>query len=482
MSKASMLKPTILSISLLTIMASAAISPALAKISSAFPDVDQTTIKLCLTLPSLFMIPFSLMSGWLVSRISKKVVLLTGLAVYLTGGIAGGLSGSIYQLLFWRALLGVGVGLIMPLSVTFISDFFEGEARTKMMGLSGSVNQLGGMLFSLAAGALVAISWRATFGVYGLAFVTMGFALLWLPDSPPKAAGSAASGKLPAEVFGLAAMGTLMMIIYFVIPTDIALFIQNERSVFSSEKPLLLSREQLVEQLATGTIAESMQKAFADQGITISLGSRLAETVPKKEWTVTDGEKKYTVKKELTVTGQPLLTIYGKGIGTGQMAGMFLALLALSGSLAGMLLNKMLKKFGSAAVPLGMLTMGIGYGILGSASAAWMVFLAMIFIGVAGGIISPPLMLRATKIVPPVLRSMTVAILSSAILFGQFLSPLALKAATAISRAVAPIISPELSAGYINTAIFRFNFLSILLLVMAATGFFLTRKNRHTWI
>ncbi|MDD5090204.1 MAG: MFS transporter [Candidatus Wallbacteria bacterium] len=482
MNKTSMLKPTILSISLLTIMASSAISPALAKISAAFPEVDQTTIKLCLTLPSLFMIPFSLMSGWLVSRISKKTVLLTGLAVYLAGGIGGGISGSIFQLLMWRALLGVGVGLIMPLSVTFITDFFEGEARTKMMGLSGSVNQLGGMLFSLAAGLLVAISWRATFGVYGLAFVTVAFVLLWLPESPQKASGASKTGKLPGEALLLAALGTLMMVIFFVVPTDIALFIQNERSVFSSEKPLFENREQLLKSLESGSMSEIMRQAFTGQGIRLSPEARIAETVPKTEWTVTDGNSKFSVKKESTVSGKPLLTIYGHGIGTGQMAGLSLALLALSGSLAGMILSRVLKIFGSSAVAFALLLMAIGYGILGSASAPWMVFLAMPFIGIAGGIMTPPLMLRNAKIVPPALRSLSVAILSSAILFGQFLSPLAMKAATAVCKFCAGYAHPGQSAAYFATAVFRFNFLAVLLLVMSTAGFFLTRKNRHDWL
>jgi len=55
-----LMKAAILSISLLTVMASAAVSPALARIRQAFSGVDITLIKLALTLPSLVIIPFSL--------------------------------------------------------------------------------------------------------------------------------------------------------------------------------------------------------------------------------------------------------------------------------------------------------------------------------------------------------------------------------------------------------------------------------------
>ena len=50
-------KLAILSISLLTIMASAAISPALSAIQDHFYDVDELYIKMIITLPALFIIP-----------------------------------------------------------------------------------------------------------------------------------------------------------------------------------------------------------------------------------------------------------------------------------------------------------------------------------------------------------------------------------------------------------------------------------------
>jgi MFS family permease len=154
------LSAAILSVSLLTIMASAAISPALAKIGQAFPGTDKTLIKLILTLPSLTIIPFSLLSGWLAARTKKKTILFWGLAIYFAAGVGGGFARSIVELLAIRAFLGVGIGLIMPLSTTLIADFFDGEARTKMMGLSGAVNNIGGVVFLSVSGWLACIDWR----------------------------------------------------------------------------------------------------------------------------------------------------------------------------------------------------------------------------------------------------------------------------------------------------------------------------------
>lgn len=54
-----MLKPTIISIAMATVMAGAAISPALGLIAERFSNVDSVLIKLILTAPSLTVIPFS---------------------------------------------------------------------------------------------------------------------------------------------------------------------------------------------------------------------------------------------------------------------------------------------------------------------------------------------------------------------------------------------------------------------------------------
>lgn len=67
-----MFKISLLSISLLTIMAGAAVAPGLGEITKAFPGESQTMIKLVLSLPPLFIVPFSILSGILSSRVSKK--------------------------------------------------------------------------------------------------------------------------------------------------------------------------------------------------------------------------------------------------------------------------------------------------------------------------------------------------------------------------------------------------------------------------
>jgi len=222
-----LVRASILSISLLTVMASAAISPALGKIKQAFPEVDPTMIKLVLTLPSLLIIPFSLLAGWLAARMKKKSVLLIGVVIYLIGGVGGAFARSITELLIIRGFFGIGAGLIIPLSTSLIADFYEGPERTKMMGLSGSVSHLGGVIFLLVAGWLSAIGWRYAFGVYGLALIIMLMIIFVLPEPVSKKPSGLVKSQLPFGIYLCAFLGIFLMVAFYAAPTNLAMFVEN---------------------------------------------------------------------------------------------------------------------------------------------------------------------------------------------------------------------------------------------------------------
>ncbi|MDD2703281.1 MAG: MFS transporter, partial [Candidatus Omnitrophica bacterium] len=262
-----LVKMAILSISLLTVMASAAVSPALAKIRQAFPASDITLIKLVLTLPSLLIIPFSLLSGVLAARMKKKNVLLIGLVIYFLGGVGGGFAQNITQLLIIRGIFGIGVGLIIPLSTSLIADFYAGVERTKVMGLSGSVSHMGGVVFLLLSGWLACMSWRYAFGVYALSLLTAIMLLMWLPEPVSKKTGGMVKSKLPGGSYWCAVLGALMMVAFYAAPTNLAMFIENERKLYTSEKPLFQNREELLMYLQKGTVSETARQSFKDIGI-----------------------------------------------------------------------------------------------------------------------------------------------------------------------------------------------------------------------
>ena len=222
-----MLKPTLLSLSLLTVMSGAAVSPALARIAAAFPDADATSIKLILTTPAAFIIVFSLLSGRLCARFSKRGVLSAGLVIYLIGGLGGGMAGSFEQLLVSRAVLGVGVGLIMPLATGLIADFFGGEERARMLGFSTAASNLGGIIATLAAGVLAAASWRYSFGVYGLGIPVLILVLAFLPEPERRRAETRDRRTLPRAAYAWGIGAFAVMVAFYALPINLAIFLEQ---------------------------------------------------------------------------------------------------------------------------------------------------------------------------------------------------------------------------------------------------------------
>src|SRR5690625_3991907 len=176
-----MLKPTIISISMATVMAGAAISPALGLIAKAFPEASPTMIKLILTAPSIMIIPFSFLSSYLTSKLTKRTIIMIGLVVYLIGGIGPQLVSTIELLLALRLILGAGVGLVMPLSMSLINDYYTGKERTQMMGYNSAFSNFGGIVTMLLAGWLATFGWRTPFNVYFLGLIIFILIFFFLP-------------------------------------------------------------------------------------------------------------------------------------------------------------------------------------------------------------------------------------------------------------------------------------------------------------
>ncbi|MBN2120316.1 MAG: MFS transporter [Candidatus Omnitrophica bacterium] len=450
--KEKMLKPAILSVSLLTIMSSAAVAPALGRIRMAFPGVNDTLIKLVLTLPPLFIVPFSFVTGWLVKRMKKKTIMLIGLAIYFLAGIGGGFARNITELLIIRAILGIGVGLIMPLSTTLVGDFYEADARRKMMGYAVSVQNLGGVIFQIAAGYLAVISWRYSFGVYSMAFVILVLIAIFLPE-PPKPAlkpGQKAKSALPLKVYICAGLCALNMVVFYAVMTNMAMLLENERQLFVSPKPLFESKQDFQHHLEAKTLSQFTKNAFKEKNIHLSENAFINVIEEGKKWEIVD-RKRYLIEKK-----DNKLVIHAGKLGKTAIAGYILSLLSLSAMISGIFLSHITKFLKRFSFPITILLMGIGFGMLGNATSLFMIFVAVVVVGLNFGVIQPSIFLFVQKYSPPQARAMGMAVVGSSIFFGQFISPIILGGVAAI-------------AGN-NSIYFRFNFCAISVIIAGVIG------------
>lgn len=228
---------TILSMSLLTVMAGAAIAPALGIIRNHYADVSNVLIQLIVSIPALFIIATNMFFIPISRRLRTRSIATTGLLLYVVAGSGCFFVSNIYLLLALRALLGVSVGLIMPLSTGLLAYYFPPERQASLMGLSAAMNQLGGVVATLLAGLLATIQWNYAFLVYLLGVVALIMVWLWLPDEQLGTSNKRGKPFAPKQLlkFHPSVVGMLLlMIIFFIFPTNFAI-ISSRQTQLSTE-------------------------------------------------------------------------------------------------------------------------------------------------------------------------------------------------------------------------------------------------------
>ena len=123
----------ILSLSLLTVMAGAAVAPALGTLQEHFADSGSTTVQLIISMPALFIFLSSFIFPKLCSKLGSKTLVLIGLVLYVGGGCGASLVDNIAVVLVFRALVGCGVGLIMPMSTGLLTYYYPPEKLDGLM-------------------------------------------------------------------------------------------------------------------------------------------------------------------------------------------------------------------------------------------------------------------------------------------------------------------------------------------------------------
>lgn len=161
------------SISALNALPGLAVSPILGELQKIFPHATELDIQMLTSLPSLMIIPFILLAGKLTERIDNIRLLQIGLVIFVISGVLYLLSNKMWQLVAISGMLGVGSGLIIPLSTGLIGRFFVGRYRTKQFGLSSAITNLTLVIATVIAGYLAEISWHLPFVVYLLPIVSI---------------------------------------------------------------------------------------------------------------------------------------------------------------------------------------------------------------------------------------------------------------------------------------------------------------------
>jgi predicted MFS family arabinose efflux permease len=195
------------------------------KIGQSYPDVSEPLVKQLITLPSTISMIVGLLAGQLVRFFSKRGIIITGLVLFTIGGIGAFWIPSFGVHVALRCILGAGIGLVTPLSLSLIGDFFVGDERASMIGGSLAFSKIFAIMVPPLAALLAAKNWQ---NVYFMYFVSVGILVyIILTLKSPKKADEGAEiektkSKIPPVTIFLALGQFALLAIYFVLVTDLS--------------------------------------------------------------------------------------------------------------------------------------------------------------------------------------------------------------------------------------------------------------------
>ena len=144
-------------------------------------------------------------------RLGRRAVFVAGIAIFTVASAAAAMAPSTGALIAARAIQGLGGAVIMPLSLTLLSDAFAGEKRGLALGIWSGVSGLGVALGPVVGGAVVdGFSWHWIFWLnvpIGIALVPVALAILSESRGPSRTLDlpgvALASSGLLGVVFGI---------------------------------------------------------------------------------------------------------------------------------------------------------------------------------------------------------------------------------------------------------------------------------------
>jgi EmrB/QacA subfamily drug resistance transporter len=131
--------------------------------------------------------------GKLADLFGHKKLYLLGILVFLLGSMLSGLSTSMAQLIFFRALQGIGGGAMMIISFALIADVFPPAEQAKYQGIVGGISALASIVGPLLGGWITDhLSWRWTFYInMPVGIITLFIIIAALPAIKHKIKASA---------------------------------------------------------------------------------------------------------------------------------------------------------------------------------------------------------------------------------------------------------------------------------------------------
>ena len=151
-----------------------------------------------------------LVAGSLADRVGRKRTFLAGLTAFAAGSAWAAFSGSVGMLIAARASMGIGGALMMPSTLSIITDMFRdtGE-RQRAIGLWPATSGVGIALGPIVGGVLLTHFWWGSVFLINVPFAATGIACA-IPLVPDSRNPAAQRPDLTGALLSVAGLGLLL--------------------------------------------------------------------------------------------------------------------------------------------------------------------------------------------------------------------------------------------------------------------------------
>lgn len=197
-----------------------------------FKDVPHSdyVVPILMTVPSLWILAFSPVAGWLADRFGRRSILMISMIVYTVVGTMPTYLDNIYWIFLSRCGVGICESVVLTITSTMISDYFKGHDREKWLAGQTATASLSALVIIPLGGVLgSALGWRGPFYLYAYSLVlVLGIALLtWEPErsdhieESPAAAADAIYHTIPwVRLISLCALSLIGSVCFYTIITQ----------------------------------------------------------------------------------------------------------------------------------------------------------------------------------------------------------------------------------------------------------------------
>jgi len=134
---------------------------------------------------SLFLASLILVGGALGDRYGRRLIYGIGIALFAISSVLCGISENVTELIYFRALQGIGGAMMIPGSLAILTVFFDESERGKAIGTWSAFSAITTAIGPVLGGWLIEeVSWRWIFFInVPIAIVVLGILFLRVPES-----------------------------------------------------------------------------------------------------------------------------------------------------------------------------------------------------------------------------------------------------------------------------------------------------------